>query len=411
MKQAMFKTRLCYQLLIALGFAACSNSDTVLSPPASPETTERMVETLTTISPTSTMPSESLATSTDQPQMMAELPEGFYFTKFEMTNTDTGNGITSLWIVNAGGEPELRFQKEERFRLALDPSGERALIWGQESLGILDVQTGNIQPLPQLPDQLNGQLIWWPAHPDTVIAGSIPANRPELGIDGAFGYLTFIGLDGTYELTEEYLYAAPEPLPDGLLYARVGIGPTGNPSMPDPANGLFIRHTDGTVEPFQGIELDDTAWIGDISASKDGNLIGLAIMDDYSTHPPRASIGVLDWKTGTYRIIDQYQPMGLGGALLNSAPQWGPSNELFAYYKLAGPAEQAGIWAVENWGAPRMLTIPHDRDWGKGSPQFSPDGKWIAAFIPGGTIGFIDTETWKVHVWEEMVASIGWIGP
>ncbi len=403
-------------LLATILLAACTSrhsstatpTDIAVEPAAVAEQTQTSARSTPSpaASPRSTESESEAAAATS-------LPAGLYFTTFEPAAGGLSQGVTRLWLVDATGQPREQYKVEDGLAkdFTLTPDGSQALYSLQDDIWLVDFSSNRARNLTNTSDRWEGRAMWWPGRPGYILCGSIPADSPELWIDGSFGYLTIIGPDDSPTITHDFLYAAPQPLDGRLFYERVRVGPEGHPSLMD--NEQVTRQPDGTIENFENPEPAGILWIEDISAAPDGEQIGFsAMMQPADNAPPQTIIFMLDQRMGSYQILDQYEPMGLGGSMLNSAPAWNPSGDVIAYYKLAWPAEESGVWIRDNAGT-RLVTTPDSEVWGNGPPVFSPNGQWIAAHVPGGQLGIIDTAKWRVYTWdtEYPLIGIGWIDP
>lgn len=339
------------------------------------------------------------------------LPAGLYFTTFEPDENDPSAGITRLWTVDAAGQPrplrEIGSGRVRDFQLSAD--GAQALYTLQDDIWLLDLVTGDVRNLTGTPEQRERQAQWWPEQPGTVICGTIPVDEPGLWQSGSYGYLTFVSIDGAYQTTDDFLYAAPLPLGEQMLYERIAVTAGGEPFLPD--GELVLRSAADDARPSVIAPPHGLLRVESLSASPDESTVGLAVqMQDAKAETPQAAILLLDRVTNSYQMLDRYEPLAVEGSLLHSAPRWQPGGDLLAYYKLASPVENSGVWVVDGEG-PHQTTSPNAQMWGSGPVIFSPDGRWIAAYLPGGEPGVVDTVTWRTLSWdvEPQVIDIGWI--
>src|SRR5690606_8398474 len=140
----------------------------------------------------------------------------------------------ATWVVGPGGAPS---GLVPRTGLEVSPDGSRAVYLEGDDIYLLDLETDEATNLTEGSDLRHSYVLWWPARPDTLLAGSL--GPEDVGPNN--GRLTVISADGSdYQvLGEDLSYANPAGSHDGT---RIAYDEGGQP---------FIYDVDaGTRTPF-----------------------------------------------------------------------------------------------------------------------------------------------------------------
>jgi hypothetical protein len=350
--------------------------------------------TTTDMPPTVTPEPTQTATPTPAPpHLPADVPPGLVMLR--------NSSYPSLWIINQAGELQSFVDPVYEPPFQTSPDGTQLLYEYANDVWLADVTTGETRNVTNTPDRLETRAVWWPNHPDGFLCGSYDLNDESM--DFAFGYLTWVNFDGTYEVL----------VPD----ARLSVAVAGSP------HGKAIAYTEARYEegqtsdllvyrPGQGstrIELKNygleiSASVTDITWSPDGSKLGLSV---YGRTSPddlgRMYVLVLDLVNHTHEVLHTYEGPGCEGCP-PGAPHWGPSGDWMVFLVNNGVPADISTWLSDANGTRRISPEIPKANFQRGPlwdgvPQISPDGQWVAVSMRTG-VGLFRVGEWTPIEWD-----------
>ncbi len=301
-----------------------------------------------------------------------------------------------LWRIDLDGRPvalgPIRSGTGE-----LDPARAHGVSSSGGDLVIIDVATGAERNLTNTIDQLEEDLAWWPARPDTLVYIYWGASTPDNPTSPIARQLGSINLDGT----------------DRRALGLVGDLGVRNYALGSDGDTLFYieaehwvryRYSDGSRQEYRqenlGLEQLCTYLQGP-GLSPDGKWLATRCFFEHDDRQLDGAIIIVDLENATGRVIDR-RPLEYQGYVPTSRQVlWSPDMRYVLTAEDSGSAIGLRVVRVEDGQLTARLS---------GVPElFSPDGKWLvmqglSTELP--TLWYlVDTTTWMeirplaVHDW------------
>lgn len=364
------------------------------------------------VAPLTPAPTGDGATPTAVP---VNLPPGLVYITGEMESPHP------LWIVDSSGVPQQivgDVVSTEPFPdFDISPDGAQMLYSYEGDIWLLDFASGEARNVTQTEDRHEQAPRWWPGRAGGFVCGSTSTDGGGM----TTGQLTYVNLDGTYEVLDEGLMPTiPAPRPDGqiILYT--------NYRTESDAGGfdLYEYRLEQGSRPIAPAELgladyvmhdnpNGPNWLvaGSMSWSADGSTLGLALHGQFQGEQ-HGGILTHEWGTASTRLLFSFIPPSIGAPLFSSAPRFAPDGSWLVFEARPPDAPNGRIYLWDG-AEVRDLTgdLPLRGQWAKW-PAVSPDGQWVAFMTTDG-IGLLRAGEWEPVVIPigDTVIGVGWAQP
>lgn len=319
--------------------------------------------------------------------------------------------LPGLWMVDNSGPPRQLVDLQLQTDFDVSPDGMKVAYMQGYDIWVYDFSTGSTHNVTNSPHRIEQFPRWWPGRDGMLVA----SLKPGEGTMCFFGYLTYIGLDGTYEVLDDQvgLDTFPAGSPDGKTVVYSGS------SSPCKEPSHLWQYREG--ERSQQIDLAQFGlvdqYVEGISWSPDGRQLGLVTVHPDPQKPgAREHVVTLDLKTKTVRPLHEFWKFSTG-VDYSSAPVWSSDDSWLVFYTAAwgsnGPNSDQTEFALWYMDAAKVQRVsPASATVWRGKPAISPDGQWIA--VPANTgIGLFHVGDWQLYFWEvpQGVVQVDWITP
>ena len=221
-------------------------------------------------------------------------------------------------------------------RAAISPDGTQMVSWWDFSdLWLADLRTGKLHNLTNTPGRVECCAQFWPAHPDTVVFMSQPADNQGQSIS----YPAMVKLDGSgYQVLDESSpsFGLPAPSPDGKLIAF------------DRAGEAWLYHEDRSLERFNPADygLQDPSGslkLASPSWSPDGKRLAWIASGAIGRNGSSVFTPVIfNLETKTHILLDPAH--AAGGEGWPAAPAWSADGAWLAFQDFS--SDKFGMWVA-----------------------------------------------------------------